>query len=86
MTSESNGSTQRGVRISMRDHGTGIPADIVDKVMNPFFSTKPQGRGTGLGLSISHQTLVEHGGRIDIDSREGRYTEVNVHLPGMTEH
>ncbi len=69
------------VRTTFYDRGTGIPADILDKVTTPFFSTKPSGQGTGLGLSISHKIVKNHGGRIMIQSEEGIYTRVIVDLP-----
>jgi two-component system NtrC family sensor kinase len=69
------------VRLVFRDHGTGIPEDILHKIMDPFFSTKPNGIGTGLGLSISHGIVRDHDGRIGIDSVEGEYTRVTVDLP-----
>ncbi len=69
------------VRTTFYDRGTGIPADILDKVTTPFFSTKPSGQGTGLGLSISHKIVKSHGGRIVIESEEGKYTRVIVDLP-----
>jgi signal transduction histidine kinase len=69
------------VRITFYDSGCGIPADILDKVINPFFSTKPSGHGTGLGLSISHGLVKDHGGRLMLESEEGRFTRVMVDLP-----
>ncbi len=69
------------VQISFLDYGTGIPPDIIDKVMNPFFSTKPRGAGTGLGLSITHSIVSEHGGKMVIDSLENEYTSVTIDLP-----
>ncbi|TLD43332.1 MAG: diguanylate cyclase/phosphodiesterase (GGDEF & EAL domains) with PAS/PAC sensor(s) [Candidatus Jettenia ecosi] len=66
------------------DHGTGIPANSIEKVMDPFFTLKPRGRGTGLGLSISHGIINEHGGKIMIHSIEGEFTEVAVILPIFT--
>lgn len=69
------------VNITFYDHGTGIPADIKDKVMNPFFTTKPAGIGTGLGLSISHNIIMDHGGKLTIDSVEGEYTKIIITLP-----
>ncbi|MBW2482179.1 MAG: PAS domain S-box protein, partial [Deltaproteobacteria bacterium] len=68
------------VRVSFKDYGSGIPAAIIDKVMNPFFSTKTEGKRTGLGLSISHGIIEEHGGRLSIESEEGRYTKVVMEL------
>jgi signal transduction histidine kinase len=70
------------VEIRVRDNGTGIPADIRDKLFQPFFTTKPTGEGTGLGLSISYDIVVqEHGGAIAIDSRPGEFTEFTLRLP-----
>jgi len=70
------------VEISIRDNGTGIPADLKDKIFNPFFTTKPAGEGTGLGLSISHDIIVkQHGGSIEIDTEPGQFTEIRVILP-----
>lgn len=69
------------VRITFLDHSSGIPANLLDKVMDPFFSTKPVGIGTGLGLSISHGIIKDHNGRLSIDSVENRYTKVKVDLP-----
>ncbi|RJQ45026.1 MAG: PAS domain S-box protein [Nitrospiraceae bacterium] len=68
-------------RITFYDTGTGIPANIRDKVMNPFFTTKPSNIGTGLGLSISHGIISDHGGAITIDSAEGSYTKIIIELP-----
>jgi PAS domain S-box-containing protein len=72
----------RQVRIFFKDYGCGIPAEIIDKVMNPFFSTNIEGKRTGLGLSISHGIVEEHGGRLSLESEEGRYTKVMIELPG----
>jgi PAS domain S-box-containing protein len=69
------------IRIIFLDHGIGIPANIIDKVVNPFFSTKPNRVGTGLGLSISHGIISEHGGKLLINSVEGEYTKITINLP-----
>jgi len=69
------------VRVTFHDLGTGIAPDALDKIMNPFFSTKPRGEGTGLGLSISHGIVVDHGGRLVVRSVQGEHTEVQVDLP-----
>ncbi len=70
------------VEVRIRDNGTGIPRDVVDKVFNPFFTTKPPGEGTGLGLSLSHDIVVQgHGGQMSVDTRDGDYTEVIIVLP-----
>jgi len=75
-------STNGFLEISIKDNGNGIPDSIKDKVMQPFFTTKPTGEGTGLGLSMSYDIIVKgHGGSIDIDSKEGEYTEFILHIP-----
>jgi two-component system NtrC family sensor kinase len=70
------------VEIRIRDNGTGIPADVKDKIFNPFFTTKPAGEGTGLGLSMSHDIIVkQHGGSIDVTTEPGQFTEFTIVLP-----
>ncbi|MBI4682778.1 MAG: hybrid sensor histidine kinase/response regulator, partial [Nitrospirae bacterium] len=69
------------VRIIFLDNGSGISDDIIEKVVNPFFSTKPNRMGTGLGLSISHGIITEHGGKLMINSANGEFTKVTIHLP-----
>lgn len=69
------------VKIVFYDNGTGIPTNIIDKVINPFFSTKPNRIGTGLGLSISHGIISEHGGKLLINSMERDYTKIIINLP-----
>lgn len=69
------------VKILFYDHGVGIPEDIMNKIMTPFFTTKPVGKGTGLGLSISHGIISEHRGKLVVESAEGEFTKVAVILP-----
>ncbi len=69
------------VRISVLDHGCGIPDSIKEKIYDPFFTTKGRVEGTGLGLSISYGIIEEHNGRIHFDSVEGEYTKFNIDLP-----
>jgi PAS domain S-box-containing protein len=69
------------VRLIFYDQGTGIPANIIDKVLNPFFSTKPSGEGTGLGLSISHGIIKDHGGSLQIESMAAEFTRIIIDLP-----
>jgi PAS domain S-box-containing protein len=76
---EQNG--RRYVRIEFLDRGTGIPEENVDKILNPFFTTKEQGQGTGLGLSISYNIIQEHQGTMRFESKEGEYTKVIIDLP-----
>jgi len=75
--------TQNGaVLIRVKDNGTGIPENIREKIMQPFFTTKPTGEGTGLGLSLSYDIVVKgHGGKIDIESKEGEGSEFTIVLP-----
>jgi signal transduction histidine kinase len=68
--------------ITIKDNGTGIPEAIKDKIMQPFFTTKPTGEGTGLGLSLSYDIVVKgHEGKIDVDSISGEGSEFTVVLP-----
>ena len=70
------------VEIRVRDNGIGIPADIRDKLFQPFFTTKPTGEGTGLGLSITYDIVTKaHGGSIAVDSKVGDYSEFTIRLP-----
>ena len=70
------------VEIRVRDNGTGIPPELREKLFQPFFTTKPTGEGTGLGLSISWDIVAQqHGGRIDVDSKVGEFTEFTIRLP-----
>ena len=70
------------VEIRIRDNGTGIPAEVKEKMFNPFFTTKPAGEGTGLGLSMSHDIVVkQHGGKIEVDTEPGQFTEFTITLP-----
>jgi two-component system, NtrC family, sensor kinase len=72
------------VEIRIRDNGGGIPTEVMDKIFNPFFTTKPPGEGTGLGLSLSHDIVVkQHAGSIEVDTRHGEFTEFKVVLPRM---
>lgn len=73
---------KKWVHIKVRDNGNGIPADIRDKIFQPFFTTKPTGKGTGLGLSLSYDIITKgHGGELKLDSKEGQYTEFTIILP-----
>jgi signal transduction histidine kinase len=69
------------VIIKVKDNGNGIPDAIKDKIMQPFFTTKPTGEGTGLGLSLSYDIVVKgHGGSINIDTKENEYTQFTIQL------
>lgn len=69
------------VEISISDNGCGIPGDILDKIFDPFFSTKEQGKGTGLGLSISYGIIKRHRGSIEVQSEVGKGTTFTIKLP-----
>jgi signal transduction histidine kinase len=70
------------VRISIRDNGTGIPPSLVEKIFQPFFTTKPTGQGTGLGLSLSYDIITKgHGGSLQVETTEGAGTLFTIILP-----
>ncbi len=69
------------VVLEVGDTGTGMPKDVLDKALDPFFTTKPQGKGTGLGLSLVFGTVKAHGGNMEIKSAPGQGTTVVVRLP-----
>jgi two-component system NtrC family sensor kinase len=78
VTSSENGQ----VVIKVKDNGTGIPDAIKDKIMQPFFTTKPTGEGTGLGLSLSYDIVVKgHGGNMVVNTKEGEGAEFTISLP-----
>ncbi|WP_395750575.1 ATP-binding protein [Prosthecobacter sp.] len=66
---------------SIKDNGPGIPQEIRDKIFDPFFTTKDVGQGMGLGLSICNRIIADHGGRIEVRSQPGEYTEFLLELP-----
>jgi two-component system, NtrC family, sensor kinase len=70
------------ILITVTDNGSGIPDSIKDKIMQPFFTTKPPGEGTGLGLSLSYDIVVKgHGGSISVETKEGEFTAFIIQLP-----
>ena len=69
------------VQVMIRDNGDGIPADVVDKIFNPFFTTKPTDKGTGLGLALSSDIVRTHGGTISVDTEQGEFAQMTVELP-----
>ncbi len=69
------------VKVQVHDNGTGIPDDIVSRIFDPFFTTKAGTGGTGLGLSISHEIIEEHGGKLEVRTEPGEFTEFSVTLP-----
>jgi len=81
----SSGSKNGAVGICVADDGPGIPADVLQRVCDPFFTTKPEGEGTGLGLAVTLGIVRAHGGDLDIQSQEGHGTTVTLWLPGAAE-
>jgi len=70
------------VEIKVRDNGLGIPQKVLDKVYQPFFTTKAPGEGTGLGLSLSYDIITKiHGGELKVETKEGEFAEFTVILP-----
>jgi len=77
LLSENSG---KRILIIIKDNGMGIPKHVVDKIFQPFFTTKPAGEGTGLGLSLSYDIIKSHGGELTVNSTEGEGTEFSINL------
>ena len=74
--------TGNKIEVRVKDNGTGIPQKALDKIFQPFFTTKPTGQGTGLGLSLSYDIVTKgHGGELKVETKEGEYTEFSIILP-----
>ena len=69
------------IKIRVKDNGNGIPQKILDKIFQPFFTTKPTGQGTGLGLSLSYDIVKAHGGELKVDTKEGEGSTFTIQLP-----
>ena len=69
------------VEIKVADNGNGIPQKVLDKIFQPFFTTKPTGQGTGLGLSLSYDIVKAHGGELKVETKEGEGSEFILKLP-----
>ena len=69
------------IQISVTDNGNGIPQDALDKIFQPFFTTKPTGQGTGLGLSLSYDIVKTYGGDLKVETKENEGSAFNVYLP-----
>ena len=77
-----DGGWASGVEIKIRDNGMGMKQEVLDKLFQPFFSTKPTGQGTGLGLSISYDIVTKiHGGQLQVKTKETEFAEFNILLP-----
>ncbi|HUR66291.1 MAG TPA: tetratricopeptide repeat protein [Chitinophagaceae bacterium] len=72
------------LEVTVKDNGSGIPAHALDKIFQPFFTTKPTGQGTGLGLSLSYDIVKAHGGEIKVNTKENEGTEFTIVLPAGT--
>ena len=69
------------IEIKVSDNGNGIPQNIVDKIFQPFFTTKPTGQGTGLGLSLSYDIIKAHSGEIKVETKESEGSKFIILLP-----
>jgi len=69
------------VEIRVSDNGNGIPQKILEKIFQPFFTTKPTGQGTGLGLSLAYDIVKAHGGEIRVKTKEGEGSEFIIQIP-----
>ena len=68
------------IEIKVTDNGNGIPEKVLDKIFQPFFTTKPTGQGTGLGLSLSYDIIKAHGGELKVESKEGEGAAITIEL------
>jgi two-component system, NtrC family, sensor kinase len=75
--------SEKNILITVRDNGNGIPQKVIDKIFQPFFTTKPTGQGTGLGLSISYDIIKAHGGELKVETKENEGTELIILLPSV---
>ena len=73
--------TEEQCEIGIRDNGSGMPPEVIEKIFNPFFTTKPTDKGTGLGLSLCNDIVRQHGGSIRVDSAPGEFTLMTMELP-----
>ena len=71
------------VEIKVTDNGNGIPQKILDKIFQPFFTTKPTGQGTGLGLSLSYDIVKAHGGELKVETKQGEGSEFIIQIPAI---
>jgi signal transduction histidine kinase len=71
----------RSIEIRISDNGNGISPNIIDKIFQPFFTTKPTGQGTGLGLSLAYDIIKAHGGEIKVETKEREGSEFIIQLP-----
>lgn len=81
LVSVSTSRQNSSIEIRIKDNGTGIPSKVVDKIFQPFFTTKPTGQGTGLGLSLSYDIVKAHGGELKVETKENEGSEFIISLP-----
>ena len=81
MVSVSTKKVDNKILVSVKDNGNGVPQKVLDKIFQPFFTTKPTGQGTGLGLSLSYDIVKAHQGEIKVKTKENEGTEFNIILP-----
>ncbi len=82
---EFNENDRTWIRVTVEDHGNGVPAEIHEQLFNPFFTTKPKELGTGLGLPISYGIVKEHNGELLFETKQGQYTRFHLQLPADNE-
>jgi two-component system, NtrC family, sensor kinase len=79
-----SGDGGKKIEIKVKDNGNGIPQKVIDKIFQPFFTTKPTGQGTGLGLSLSYDIITKgHGGELKVETKEGEGAEFTIYLPSQ---
>jgi C4-dicarboxylate-specific signal transduction histidine kinase len=83
MVSVTTRKTGEKTEVRVKDNGMGIPQKVLDKIYQPFFTTKPTGQGTGLGLSISYDIIKAHGGDIKVETKQGEGSEFFIWLPNV---
>ena len=81
LTNQEISSSTQWICICIMDTGVGMPADVLERIFEPFYSTRPAGKGTGLGLSVSYGIITSHGGRIDVESSPGQGSTFRIYLP-----
>jgi len=69
------------VELQVKDNGNGIPEKNIDKIFQPFFTTKPSGQGTGLGLSLGYDIIKAHGGELNVVSEDGEGSTFTIQMP-----
>lgn len=76
-----NNTSHKAFTNTVEDNGTGTPQGVIDKIFQPFFTTKPTGQGTGVGLSLSYDIVKAHGGTLKVETKEGEFSRFIIELP-----